>query len=89
MSHRVYDKAGSTTYAPGAPHPIVGPLTNNSVGETRTRYRDQGCSFRGVLVSEKCVECPLSACRYDEPEPAIEFAKAHWMEQGVPEYNSA
>ncbi len=88
MAHKVFDKLARTRYAPLAPCPIVGPLTNNSRGEARALYRDEGCSFRGVLISEKCVECPLSQCRYDGLGPAIEFVKAHWVEQGVPEYNT-
>lgn len=73
--HRVYDKPGETTYAPMAPQPIVGPLTNNSRGESRTDYRDTGCVFRKVRISYKCTECPLSVCQYDNREPAIAFAK--------------
>lgn len=75
--HYVAQKLSRTRYAPLAPssNPFPGPLTNNSRGEARTVYADRGCVFYNIRISDSCLECPLSVCKYDDPAKALEFIK--------------
>ena len=73
MAHYVQQKLARTHYAPCAPGRLVGPLTNNAM--VTVLYEDTGCVYRGVRISDSCLNCPLSECRYDNLEPAATFVK--------------
>jgi len=36
-------------------------------------YEDTGCEFKGVVIARRCVDCPLSECRFVDERPAWEF----------------
>ena len=50
-------------------------------------YQNTGCNdiLSGLRISDNCLRCPLSACKYDDPGPLREWRDARrlsdWMDE--------